>query len=232
MAHVRIPTIAHDTWRVLTFRSPSAAIAQAWPRYLAFGLICTWIAGIGRHWDNPRAELWQLLGLGSLAYVVVLALLIWLIMIPLRPQRWSYRNVLIFICLTSPPAWLYAIPVERFLTLEAAQTANIAFLAVVATWRVALLVWFLRSIAQLTVARIVVGTLLPLSLIVVTLSVLNLEHVVFNLMAGIDPEQRSANDTAFFVVFLMAFYSIMAAPLLLLAYAVLIHLAWTKPDPE
>jgi hypothetical protein len=47
--------------------------------YLGFGLVCTWLAGIGRYWDNPRAELWQWLGFGSLVYVFILAGLLWLI---------------------------------------------------------------------------------------------------------------------------------------------------------
>ena len=51
------------------------------------------------------------------------------------------------------------------------------FLGVVATWRVALLAWFLRSIALLPALSIVVATLLPLTLIVVTLTILNLEHL-------------------------------------------------------
>ncbi|AUD78807.1 hypothetical protein CW740_05880 [Kangiella profundi] len=184
-----------------------------------FGLVFTWIAGIGRYWDSPRAELWQYLGLGSVGYVFILALTIWLLLIPLKPVRWSYKNVLIFITLTSPPAILYAIPVERFMSLEAAQSTNAWFLAIVATWRVALLVWFLKSLARLSVMRIVVGTLLPLTLIVVVLSILNLEHVVFNIMAGIKPEERSPNDMAYFVVLGMAYFSMMAAPFLLVIYA-------------
>jgi hypothetical protein len=217
--------ITRDAFRVLTFRQPSSEIAISWRPYLAFGLVFTWFAGVGRYWDSPRAELWQHLGLGSLAYVFILALIIWALLIPLRPTRWSYRSVLVFITLTSPPAILYAIPVERFMPLEAAQSTNAWFLAVVATWRVALLVWFVRSIARLSGAAIVVATLLPLTLIVVTLTMLNLEHVVFNIMAGIKPEERSPNDTAYVVVMVLAYFSIMASPFLLAVYAWLAYRA-------
>lgn len=48
-----------------------------WKAFLAYGFIFTWLAGVGRYWDNPRAELWQIMGLGSIAYVFVLALIIW-----------------------------------------------------------------------------------------------------------------------------------------------------------
>lgn len=215
----QLKQIATDTFRMLTFRQPSTSISTEWRGYLSFGLIFTWLVGIGRYWDSPRADLWQYLGLGSVVYVFMLALIIWLLLMPLKPVRWSYKNVLIFITLTSPPAILYAIPVERFMSLEAAQSSNAWFLALVATWRVALLVWFLKSLARLSAMKIVVGTLLPLTLIVVVLSILNLEHVVFNIMAGIKPEERSPNDMAYFVVLGMAYFSMMASPFLLVIYA-------------
>lgn len=215
------PTLRHlaaDAWRVLTFRSPSAAMAEHWRAYLAFGLFFTWLAGVGRYWDNPRAQLWQHLGLGSVAYVFVLAFILWAFLGPLKPQRWVYRNVLVFVALTAPPAVLYAIPVERFMPADAARTANAWFLAVVAAWRVALLVWFLRRVGGLGGFRIVVATLLPLTLIVVALTALNLEHVVFNIMAGVRPEDRSPNDAAFGVVATLAFFSMLSAPVLLVCY--------------
>lgn len=210
-----------DALRVLTFRTPSPAIATHWRAYLVLGLACTWLAGIGRYWDSPRAAWWQHFGLGSLAYVLVLALLLWLLLMPLRPERWSYRNLLVFVSLTAPPAWLYAIPVERFMPLEAAQATNAWFLGIVALWRVALLAWFLARIARLRAHAIVVATLLPITLIVVVLAMLNLEHVVFNIMAGIREEDRSPDDLAYFVVVHIAFYSVLLAPILLFAYLVM-----------
>ncbi len=218
--------LLRDTARLLAFRRPSAALHSHWQGFLAFGLACTWLAGIGRYWDNPRAEWWQLLGLGSLAYVFALALLLWLLLYPFRPLNWRYRNLLVFISLTAPPAWLYAIPVERFLPLQAAASANAWFLALVAAWRVGLLVRFLHRVAGLRPLELVVGTGLPLALIVVTLSLLNLEHVVFNIMAGIQPEDRSANDLAFQVVLVLAVLSFYASPILLLGWVILANAAW------
>jgi hypothetical protein len=215
-----------DVWRLLTFREPSAAIVESWRGYLAVGLGFTWLAGVGRYWDSPRALQWQQWGLGSLAYVFLLALVIWLIVIPLRPERWSYRSVLVFVTLTSPPALLYAIPVERFMTLGDAQTMNAWFLAGVAAWRVALLVWFVWSVARISGMALVVATGLPLALIVVTLTMLNLEHVVFRLMAGMGPDERSANDGAYFVVMVLGFLSTFAAPTLLAVYLWLCLQAW------
>ncbi len=217
-----------DTLRLLSFGRPSPALAANPRAFLIFGLICTWLAGIGRYWDNPRAQLWQHLGLGSVAYVFCLALILWLVVWPLRPRQGSYERVLTFVTLTSPPALLYAIPVERFLTLSTAQSVNAVFLGVVATWRVALLFVFLRRAAGLSRVATVVAGLLPLVAIVVALVALNLEHVIFDLMAGIRPEDRTANDQAFFVVMITAYFSLLVAPVLLVAYLWLVTRARRK----
>lgn len=215
-----IKTILSDEFRLLTFRQPSRAMYIEWRAFLAFGLLFTWLAGLGRYWDNPKAHLWQHLGLGSVVYVFVLALIVWALISPLKPKNWSYRNVLLFITLTAPPAVLYAIPVEQFMSAEAARTTNGWFLAVVATWRVALFIVFLRRVAGLPVSLVVVASLLPLALIVVVLSMLNLEHVVFDLMSGIRPEDRSPNDTAYDIVLSLSILSFIASPVLLIAYTV------------
>lgn len=193
--------------------------------YLAFGICFSWFCGIGRYWDNPRAELWQYLGLGSVAYIFSLALILWLLIYPLKPQHWSYKSVLLFVSMTSPPAILYAIPVERFMELGAAQTTNVWFLAVVATWRVALLVRYLSTVAGLSGGAIVIATLLPLTLIVSSLTALNLEHVVFKIMAGLEDHEKSANDMAYGILFLITYFSVFTFPLLLVGYLLLIFKA-------
>jgi hypothetical protein len=77
---------------------------------------------------------------------------------------------------------------------------------------------------------LVVGTLLPLTIIVVSLSILNLEHVVFDLMGGISPGEVSANDTAYGIVFLLSMASFLASPLLLIAYVLYIYDARNAVD--
>lgn len=218
--------IVADELRLLTFRAPGHAVATNWKAYLAFGLFFTWLAGVGRYWDNPRAEPWQLAGLGSVVYVFVLAAILWLLLAPLRPKNWSYRNVLTFVTLTAPPAVLYAIPVERFMSAPNAAEANAWFLAVVAAWRVGLLGVFLRRVARLPWFQLIVATLLPLAIIVVSLAILNLEHVLFDLMAGIRDQDKSSNDVAYGVVFGLAYFSFISAPILGIAYAVCVVRAW------
>ena len=221
-----IKTLLREEFRLLTFRSVSSAVPAHWRAFLLFGLFFTWLAGVGRYWDNPRAHLWQSLGLGSLVYVFVLAFVIWAMLIALKPKNWSYLNVLLFVTLTAPPAVLYAIPVERFMSAEAAVSANVWFLGIVATWRLGLYAVFLRRTAGLSVGGVIVGTLLPIAIIIVTLAILNLEHVVFNLMSGIRQDERSANDGAYEVVVTLSLLSIVLAPILAIAYAVLAHRAW------
>jgi len=210
----------------------SEAIRTHSKAYLIFGLVFTWLAGIGRYWDNPRAGVWQYLGLGSVAYVFILALFIWLLLAPLRPKHWSYKNVLLFLTLTAPPALIYAIPVEKFMTLANARTANVWFLALVALWRVALLIRFLRRTGELSVGATIVATLLPITVIMFAIASLNLEHVVFSFMGGLRDDQLSGNDDAFVVVFILALYSFLASPVLLISYFVFVFLAWRKKRAE
>lgn len=218
--------ILRDEWRLLTFRSMGPGVRTRYWAYLTFGLAATWLAGIGRYWDNPRAFDWQHLGLGSIVYVFVLSAILWLIVWPLRPKAWTYRNVLLFVTLTSPPAILYAIPVEQFMSRADARMANMLFLAAVAVWRVALYWRFLRKVAQLPIAASVAAMLLPLALIVVALTALNLEHAVFNIMAGISEAQRTAADEAYAVVFTLSVLSFIAAPVIGLLYIGLIAYRW------
>jgi len=204
--------------RLLTFRLTQDEFLRLDRRHLRFGLLATWLAGVGRYWDHPDAHPLQYAGLGSLCYVVLLSLFLWLVVNPLRPDNWRYDRVLTFVTLTSPPALLYAIPVERFMPLEAAQSTNFWFLAVVALWRVALLLFFLRRVAGLPTGLPLVASLLPLALIVIGLALLNLEHAVFEIMAGKRDTPSTPHDIAYGVVVMLAFLSFLAAPILLIIY--------------
>ena len=47
--------IIKDTFRLLTFRLTREEFFVFGNKHLIFGLICTWLVGIGRYWDNPQA---------------------------------------------------------------------------------------------------------------------------------------------------------------------------------
>lgn len=185
--------------------------------HLHLGLLATWLAGMGRYWDHPKAEMAQKLGLGSVGYVLVLAFLLWCVLRPVIGREVGYWNLLAFISLTSPPAWLYAIPVEKFTRMETAVTLNVWFLAVVAGWRVALLIRFIRVRYALGWGKVVVCCLLPLTAIIFLLATLNLEHAVFEIMGGLQKE-GSAGDGAYLVIILLAFLSIWLFPVLLVVW--------------
>lgn len=218
--------------RFLTFRSAPIRAGELGP-FLGFALGITWLAGIGRYWDHPSAALWQYAGLGSVAYVFVLAAILWVVGKPLEPRAWSYREVLLFVCLTSLPALLYAIPVERFTSFSVARTMNFWFLATVATWRVALLLRHLAVAAGLGAGLAVTTALLPLATILIALSLLNLERATFDLMAGLREDGGTINDEAYGVVVGLSLWSVLLFPFLFINYVIAVAASErpAKDDP-
>ena len=201
--------------------------------YLAVGIWSAWLAGIGRYWDHPNAPLWQMIGLGSVAYIFVLALILYLLLWPLRPKNWSYLGVLTFVGMTSPPALLYAIPVERFTAMDTAQKINVWFLAVVAAWRVILLFLYLKRSAGLGGGTIVAAGLLPITLTVVALTLLNLQHVVFRIMGGLREDERGPHDAEYIILFMITILSFYSSPLLLMGYVGAVASRWNnRNEPE
>lgn len=218
--------VISDAFRLLTFRvTREEMLGFGWAHF-AFGLICTWIVGVGRYWDNPSVGLLQHLGVGSVVYIFALSLLLWYVAKPLRPRDWSYFYVVTFVALVSPPAVLYAIPVQMFFDLETANDINAVFLLIVSVWRLALLVFFLRRFAAFSAGYVLVTTLLPVTLIVFALVMLNLEKAVFSIMGGFS--ERTSNDEAFAILALISFFAMLAFPILLVIYIVLVVLEFSR----
>jgi len=209
--------------RLLFFKiSRKEILSFQWKHFFA-GLAGTWMVGIGRYWDDDGAKLLQKLGLGSVIYIFLLALFIWLIVKPFLVENWNYFTVLTFISLTSFPAIFYAFPVEMFFTIQTANTINVWFLAVVAAWRLALLYFFLERFTRLSATNIITVTLLPICLIITTLTILNVHRVVFDLMGG--RRNPTPHDSAYGVlVFLTIISAILVLPLLI-SYSIGIYSA-------
>jgi Yip1 domain len=207
--------------RLLTFKLTREEMLNFNSIHLMAGIIGTWIVGMGRYWDDPKASLLQHLGLGSVIYIFILAGFIWLILLPFKIEKWSYKTVLTFIALTSFPAIFYAIPVERFFTIAAANTMNVWFLAIVALWRLCLLYYFLKHFTQLSVGNIMTVTLMPICLIISTLTALNLHKVVFDIMGGY--REPTAHDGAYGVLMFLTVISVILTIPLLIAYGVGIY---------
>lgn len=209
--------IAAAQLRILGLRFSRSDLASLGPRHLVYGLLVTWAAGLGRYWDHPDPYLLQALGLGSLAVMVALAAFLYAILLPLRLERWSFVHLLTFLSLTALPALLYAIPVERFLPLDQARTWNVAFLALVALWRIAMLERYLAAWTGLPGLLRFAVLLLPLALIVAALTLLNLEKALFDVMAGLR-EEGTGNDAAYQVLFVISAFSYLASPVLVAFY--------------
>jgi hypothetical protein len=215
--------------RLMTFSLTGEEFARFNYRHLLFGLLCTWLVGIGRWWDDAGANLLQHAGAGSVIYIFILAALLWLVVLPLKPHGWTYRHVLTFVSLTAPPALLYAIPVEKMCTLEVARMWNGWFLVVVAVWRVMMLGYYLKAHARLRPFAILVTTLLPITAIVVTLTSLNLERAAFETMGGFRSEP-TAQDSAYLILTLLTVLSVLLFLPLIICYINLVVRAQATVD--
>jgi hypothetical protein len=214
--------VLKTTGRLLIFKPGVPDLRRLGPLYLAIGLIFVCLAGIARHWDDPRADLWQRLGLGSIVYAFAFAALLWLLLWPLRPRNWRYTNVLVFMTLTALPAVLYALP-GRFLPAGDIPTAQMGLVGLVSAWRVGLLWCYLRGSAGLTGAGLVIALCLPLALVITTLSVLNFGRPVFDIMGG---KMNAPSGNAYAVLLSAEAIAIPATPVLLLLYAWFCWRAW------
>ncbi len=212
--------------RLLTFRLSRDEMLSFDRKHFIAGLIGTWIVGMGRYWDDSGAKLLQHLGLGSVIYIFALALFIWIILLPYQVKDWNYFRVLTFIGLTSFPAIFYAIPVERFCTIETANTINVWFLAIVAAWRLALLFFFLKRFTRLNLINIITVTLMPICIIISVLTLLNLHRVVFNIMGGV--RNPTPHDAAYFVLIYLTGISLVLSIPLILSYIISIYLRRKK----
>lgn len=207
--------------RLLTFKITREEILQFNKSHFIIGLVGTWIVGIGRYWDDEGASLLQHLGFGSVIYIFILAGFIWLILKPFFIDNWNYFTVLTFIGLTSFPAIFYAIPVERFFTIHTANTINVWFLAIVAAWRLGLLYYFLKHFTRLSLGNILTVTLMPICLIITTLTALNLHRVVFDIMGG--NRNPTPHDGAYNVLIFLTVISVILTLPLLIAYGIGIY---------
>jgi len=211
-------SVARVQARILSLTFTRGDLQALGRRHLLYGLLVVWAVGLGRYWDHPDPYLVQALGLGSLAVLVALAGFLYLALLPLRPARWSFVHLLTFLSLTALPALLYAIPVERGIDLASARVVNAWFLGVVAVWRVGMLARYLSVWTGLSGPVLAAALLLPLALVVVALTLLNLEQAVFNVMAGLR-EDGTPGDVAYLVLFLITGTSFAVSPVLALLYA-------------
>jgi len=183
-------------FRLLTFRITAEELDRLGPRHLALGLAFTWIVGIGRSWDDPTAATIQRLGLPSLGYIVGLTLVLAITLAPLQPKKGSLDRLIVFVALTAPPGILYAIPVEIWVGAETAASLNIAALAVVAAWRLALALVLLPRLTGVGWFPVMTAVMVPICAAVLTLSITKQLDNAMEFMGGIralSPEEIAAD---------------------------------------
>ncbi len=220
-------TVFFSLWmRLLFFRASREDYNTLRRGHFWAGLLITWLVGIGRYWDDPRAEPLQILGAGSVIYIFVLAAILWIIFKPAAPKQFSYLHILTFIALTSPPAVIYAIPIEKWADLATANKLNLISLGIVATWRVGLLFHYLTVHGRLDGLRTFICGTMPLAVIFVALLSLNLHHVVFDIMGGIREADSSSQDAAYAILFSL---SVLAIPLSGLSTLLWLLMLFSRP---
>lgn len=213
-----LATVLGDFWRFLTFRPLKGDVQMHYGVYLLVALAIVWIVGFGRSWDFAAAPWWMRTGLTSIVYTFALAGFIWMIVAALKPERWSYRNVVLMVAMTAAPGIIYAIPVERTLPAELARAVNLTFLLIVAAWRMALYRHFLRSVAKLPPYETLVAWLLPPTIIVAGLSVFGVLDAIMRSMGGVR-DQADPGEISGGAIMLIALVSWIALPVLLLTFA-------------
>jgi len=220
--------VLRDFVRFALFQPLAGNPAQDWRAYLLVGFAITWIVGFGRYWDYAEMPLLMRSGATSIFYTLILSAFIWLIVLGLKPERWSYRNVLLMVMMTAPPGIIYAIPVEMLLPANAAGAVNMIFLAIVAGWRMALYYVFLKRVARLSSYPLLIGWLLPPSLIVAVLGLYGIMYAIAAGMGGVR-EEADPNLAAMEVLGILGLVSWMALPLLIPSYIVFAVLRHKRP---
>ncbi|MFN0050675.1 MAG: hypothetical protein ACKV0T_00700 [Planctomycetales bacterium] len=175
------------------------------------GGVFVFSAALAREYDGEDllAQPWHLLL--PLAASLATSFLLWCLIFVIARSRGVvsgsflplYRSFLGLYWMTAPLAWLYAIPVERFLSPGDATAANLWLLAIVATWRVALIS---RAVSVLFETRYF-AALTPVMLFADSLTLVLLFFTrlpVFALMGGIrlTESEQIIQGTAFLVGFL------------------------------
>ena len=162
------------------------------PQALWLGLLFVLSAGIAREYDGedllhdpyfllipPLASL-----VTSIALYGIARLLINHAPEGCGTQPTGYRGFLACYWMTGPLAWIYAIPVERWMSEGEALNANLRLLAFVAVWRVILMVRVVKTLFVTNLQRASASVFL-FSISTVTLVSWNMEMPIYYLMGGV-----------------------------------------------
>jgi hypothetical protein len=187
-------------------------------RCLWVGLLFVLSAGFAREYDGEDLlrEPWHLfvpVGASLLASFLLFLIACGPVFLQREgrpPFLSAYRAFLTLFWMTAPLAWLYAVPYERFLSPGMATSVNLWTLALVAIWRVALMI----SVVSVITGRDILSSLLLVMVFAdaVALTVMYLmPKPVVSIMGGIRLSESEA--AVLNATFLASCLGILSAPL-------------------
>ncbi|MCP5536083.1 MAG: hypothetical protein H7A51_07575 [Akkermansiaceae bacterium] len=153
-------------------RAAIERIAGSWWSLL-IGAILVVTSGIARNYDhldllrNPEWLYGPFLASLCTSLIVFISVksLLRLYGPQVKVKRRQYFSFLCLYWMTAPCAWLYGIPVESCTDLVTATRWNIAFLAIVSVWRVALITRSLSVVTHASHALCLLAVLIPSAII-------------------------------------------------------------------
>jgi hypothetical protein len=187
-------------------------------RAIWVGLVFVLSAGFAREYDGQdllREPWYLLIPIGASLAASLLLFLITCGQLFFRrrgrpPFFQVYQSFLTLFWMTAPLAWLYAVPYERFLSPGGATKANLWTLALVAAWRVALMVRVVSVITGRNVLYSICLVMLFADVAAIT-AVSMIPQPVINVMGGVrHNESEIAISNATFLVVVLG---IISAPL-------------------
>lgn len=138
---------------------------------------------------------------------------------------WSrYRTFVGLYWMTAPLAWMYAIPVERFLSAGDATTANLGFLACVSLWRVILITRILSILFNANVWQVLFIVMLFADSVALAL-VSRLDVQVLAVMGGV--RLTAAEAALSGVKVLVMFFGSLSLPIWFVVSATLASRRWS-----
>jgi hypothetical protein len=155
------------------------------------GLLFVLSAGLAREYDGEDLlhEPWHLLIplAASLTTSTILYCMLWIVLRGWATFPNEWRTFFAFVSLywmTAPLAWLYAIPVERFMSPADAIMTNYWLLAIVAFWRVVLIIRVSSVLFGAPIGQLIFPVLLFAHSVLVVLTIM-VPTPIFAIMGGV-----------------------------------------------
>lgn len=180
-----------------------------WP-----GMLFVLSAGLAREYDGADLlkEPWHLLipfaasiGSSFLLFLLVCGRFVFEDT-PNKPSFFAaYRAFLTLFWMTAPLAWLYAIPYERFLPEVNAVSANLWTLALVAAWRVFIMVRVISTLTDINQAKAFIY-IIGYSEILILVAIYMMPKPLIEVMGGI--RHTASERVLFSAMFMVGLFSL------------------------